>query len=56
MLQALFKIEGYPVIFQRDNGKEFLAEILSSFLRKKIVLRFSMEIHTILNLKIKLRI
>lgn len=33
----LFQIEGYPIIFQSDNGKEFVAEILSSFLRKNSV-------------------
>ena len=30
----LFQMEGYPLIFQSDNGKEFVAEIISTFLKE----------------------
>ena len=30
----VFQHEGYPDIFQSDNGKEFVAKILSNFLEK----------------------
>lgn len=30
----LFQMEGYPMIFQSDNGKEFVAEVLSTFLKE----------------------
>lgn len=33
----LFQIEGFPTIFQSDNGKEFVAEILAKFLEQNNV-------------------
>ena len=33
-LQFLCEKEGFPEIFQSDNGKEFVAKVISSFLKR----------------------